>query len=247
MDNIFRSLNASLHCAKCFEESEGKHQKHSLCVTPHPHPTMFHLSSPFNDAVYIFWLHLGCILTTIRADTYQTWYVPEPSSMAGTLSSPPTSVAVSQWQRDTCQKLLNVCSFKQTAAQSWHFITCSWILDSKLYLLLYRQCQVWGLDFIMILRLTWTCWSINSNSLDINVFFIFFALSDKSLKIYGIIALRLNQAAHALRKSCLCTRSLIHIWTLTFFDQQFWQGNPSWYCQKRCLAAAVCHWLRGAA
>lgn len=40
-----------------------------------------------------------------------------------------------------------------------------------------------------------------------------------------------------------------HIWTPTFFDQQFWQGNPSWcsYCQRRCLTAAVCHWLRGAA
>ena len=43
--------------------------------------------------------------------------------------------------------------------------------------------------------------------------------------------------------------SQTHIWTPTFFDQQFWQGNPSWcsYCQRRCLAAAVCHWLRGAA
>lgn len=66
-------------------------------IFPSLHPKMFHTSSLFNDAVYIFRLHLGCIQTTMRADTYQTWYVPEPSSMAGTLSAPPTSVAVSQW------------------------------------------------------------------------------------------------------------------------------------------------------
>lgn len=50
------------------------------------------------------------------ADTYQTWYVPEPSSMTGILSAPPTSAAVSQWQCDTCQKLLNVCSFQPNAS-----------------------------------------------------------------------------------------------------------------------------------
>lgn len=66
-------------------------------IFPSLHPKMFHTSSLFNDAVYKFRLHLGCIQTTMRADTYQTWYVPEPSSMAGTLSAPPTSVAVSQW------------------------------------------------------------------------------------------------------------------------------------------------------
>lgn len=66
-----------------------------------------------NDAVYIIRLHLGRVLTTTRADTHRTGYVPEPFPIAGTLSAPPTSAAASQ-----CQKLLNVCSFRQIASEA---------------------------------------------------------------------------------------------------------------------------------
>ena len=123
----------------------------------------------------------------MRADTYQTWYVPKPSSMAGTLSLPSTSVAVSQWYCNTCQKLLNVCSFQQStsAAQGCRFILCKkYWSNSKLYLQLYRH----------RILLPEVPGSIKSNTLDIYASYCFL-LSDKFPILDDIIAPQLNHQA----------------------------------------------------
>lgn len=99
---------------QCFQEGRT-----SMTFPSTPHrsiPKVLPTKSPPDAAACTFRLHSERTLTTMGADTYQTWYVPEPSSMTGTLSAPPTSAAVSQWQCDTCQKLLNVCSFQPNAS-----------------------------------------------------------------------------------------------------------------------------------
>lgn len=48
-----------------------------------PPPSTVSFEFPSNDAVYVFRLHSGRVLTTMRADTYQTRYVPEPSPWPG--------------------------------------------------------------------------------------------------------------------------------------------------------------------